>query len=383
MRSVVVIALALGLAVPSARVAAQVPVLVDRDAPADRVAVWTARVRPEPARAIEEVRASHPVGTVAARRLAVLAEIEGALAIARSAAARLEEGVALSALSQASRLAESHLDIPGMASWYAEVQLAIALTATQAGLSSLGEAALARAASVDPTRGVLAAEARPEVVERARRAYRAVATAARGRFEVRADVPGAVVYLDDRRQGALPRRVEASVGPHILRVEAPGHHAWARLFTVLEGDRLPVVVTLSPEPALREARRALAAAQRGQVEEVERRLARVPALSLSLLFPSRTQDRALRLRCGATGCGEAERLAADTTLEGSTALGDGLRWLERAPGPVVSDDPPWWERWEFWTAIAGGVVLGVLTGVALAQPQGEPPLVVVVDPTGL
>ncbi|HEY8430598.1 MAG TPA: hypothetical protein VIL20_19595, partial [Sandaracinaceae bacterium] len=157
-----------------------------------------------------------PPGTAPRSALAVLSEIEALLVSARASAARLEERRALRELAQAEALARANLALPGISAWYAEVQLAIAVTAAQAGEAALADAALRRAASVDPSRLVAAAEARPDVVERSRAIVQAAVTGPRGRFEVRASAPGARVFVDDRPLGPLPRVVEVPVGPHVL-----------------------------------------------------------------------------------------------------------------------------------------------------------------------
>src|SRR5690606_37881308 len=90
-----------------------------------------------------------PPGTAPRSALAVLTEIEALLVSARVSAARLEERRALRDLTRAEELARAHLALPGIAAWYAEVQLAIAVTAAQAGQDALADAALRRAASVD------------------------------------------------------------------------------------------------------------------------------------------------------------------------------------------------------------------------------------------
>ncbi|MBX3273516.1 MAG: hypothetical protein KF729_24850, partial [Sandaracinaceae bacterium] len=264
----------------SARPACGQVVVVDPGASPDAAARWRARLEAAFEAAPVELeawaRAREPVATVPPARLVVLSGIEQLLVGARHARSRFREGDARRLLAEAEALAEAHLDVPGMAAWYAEVQLAIAITAAQVGLAGVSEAALRRAASVDATRAVQAAEAHPDLVARARAIARAAATGPRGRFEVRADVEGAVGFLDDAPLGPLPATVEAPVGPHLLRVDAPAHHGWASVITVFEGDRPPVEVSLSPTASLRAARAASAAAAVGDLRALLAALAALP-----------------------------------------------------------------------------------------------------------
>jgi hypothetical protein len=219
----VLIAALLALSSPSA--AQDVLVVVENGSPEARSRSWRERVEAELGTPLTTLSAwaasSEPVDSVTPDRLEVLARIDELVVRARESAVRLEERDALQSLARAEELAIQHLDVPGMAAWYAEIELAIALTAAQAELGGLADAALSRAASVDPSRAVQVGEARPELVERSRAALRALATGPRGRFEVSASVPGARAYLDDRLLGSLPRAVEAARGTHVLRIEAP------------------------------------------------------------------------------------------------------------------------------------------------------------------
>ncbi|HJL18815.1 MAG TPA: PEGA domain-containing protein [Sandaracinaceae bacterium LLY-WYZ-13_1] len=324
-------------------------------------------------------RGTQPAGTVTPDRLEVVERVQRLLVRAKGHAARLRERDALADLARAEALAERHLEIPGMAAWYAEVQLAVALTAAQAGLEGLSDAALRRAASVDPGRGVQAAEARPEVVARGRAAVRAAVTGPRGRFEVRADAPGAMVFLDDRALGPAPRIVEAPVGPHVLRIDAGGHRGWARVVTVFEGDRPPVVVRLAPTARTQAARRARDAARAGRPEAVAAALAELGprAPRVWLLWPGAgPRDRAVLMGCEPGGCGAVRRLDGDAPVAvptlGESAADDALaaahRW-SAAPDGDGEPAPPWWERWYVWAAV--GAVVGAAAaavGVVAAQP---------------
>jgi hypothetical protein len=298
-------------------------------------------------------------------------------------------------LSLAESLAEQHLDVPGMAAWYAEVQLAIAIVAAQSDAQGLSAAALLRAASVDPRREVRAAEARPEVVELGREAARAAATRPRGRFEVRADAPGAVVSIDDRGMGRLPRRVEVPVGPHVLRVDAPGRRSWARVITVFEGDRPTVDVVLAPTPLLSAALRLEGAATAGRVDEVAMQIGALVAEdaeppTLWLLYAgSDEHDRAVVVGCDRGGCGGPQRLRGDEPvrleLDGTvTGLSGALSWLRSdAPDVPPPTDPPWFERWELWVGVGLALAAGATAIGVAAQPQGPAPAVWEFDTSGV
>ncbi len=373
---------ALAIAAPAG--AQEAVVAVDGPAPAERVARWRDRLEAQaggPTRLAEAATRARPGGTVESARLEAVSALETLLTRARADRARLREGDALRSLSRAEELVAHNLDLPGIAAWYAEIQLAIAITAAQAGQRGLSEAALARAASVDPTRIVQAAEARPEVVSRARTARRARATAPRGRFEVRADVDGATIAIDDAEQGPLPRAVELPVGPHLVRIDAPGYRSWAQLVEVREGARPPLVVSLSPTTALRAAAAAERAAEAGDRDALVAWLGGWPeAPAVRLLWTGDgPMDRALTQACGAERCGALQRLEADdwpvTLWRGGdpTALAPALAWLAAEPRerPVSL---ALHERWELWVAVGAAALLGaaIAIGAGVDYAQREP-----------
>ncbi len=373
-------------------------IVVDDGAPPARARAWTQRVGDavgaEPGDSAFWSAEVEPVDTVEPARLAAISAIEAHLVNAHRAAVRLEESDALRELARAESLAEQHLTIPGMAAWYAEVELAIALTAAQAELGGLADAALHRAASVDPSRTVRAAEARPELVERSRAAVRAAVTGPRGRFNLRADAEGARAFLDDRPLGALPREVEVPVGPHVLRIDAPGCRSWAQLVQVLEGDRSPVVVELAPTSARVEAARAETAARAGHPADVEEALGALRSLGPPALWMlwvgSGPEDCAVAVRCTAGGCEAPARLTPDTIASLSDAAGamsparlpPALAWLD-ARAPITAADEPWWERWYVWAAVGAILAAGAAAIGVLAQPRGAGPLQIQLDPTHL
>ncbi|MEZ4338388.1 MAG: PEGA domain-containing protein [Sandaracinaceae bacterium] len=394
MRSLSRILVWLAIALPSAARAQEVLVVEPDGASEAVVARWRARLEAalegEPEDLAAWARAREPIATFPRERLSVLSQIEQLLVGARHARSRFHERDARQLLARAEVLASRNLDVPGMAAWYAEVQLAIAITAAQVGERELSEAALRRAASVDATRTVQPAEAHPDVVARARSIARASATGPRGRFEIRSDAPGAVAFLDDVPVGPLPATVETAVGSHVLRVDAPAHRGWASLITVFEGDRPAVEVALSPTPGLATARRAEAAALAGDLDALVGILGVIedPPEVVRLRPGAGPQDRALLTTCRASGCRGPIELEGDTEgLEGPLAASsaEGLAWLVEPP-PVVVDTTEWWEQWYVWAGVAAVVVAGVAAGIAVGVAQDQstpPPLIVIVDPGGL
>ncbi|MCZ7678258.1 MAG: PEGA domain-containing protein [Sandaracinaceae bacterium] len=181
---------------------------------------------------------------------------------------------------------------------------------------------------------VQAAEARPDLVARSRAAVQAAITGPRGRFEVRADAEGARVFLDDRPLGALPRVVEATVGPHVVRVDAPGHASFAQLVEVLEGDRAPIAVELAPTSELAAAERALAAAREGRARAVADALGALAApVSVWLVWAGAgARDRAVAVALRARGlrpapaarAGRRGRAARRRAGRGGPRTGAGL-----------------------------------------------------------
>lgn len=367
-------------------------------APEGRAQAWRERVSRalhdvagEPVAAPDEWVRGRETGGVRPERLAAIAQVEALLVDARREAGVLREGQALRTLARAEILAETHADVPGSAAWIAEVKTAIGVVAAQAGLVALSEDALGAAATLDPSRILRAAEARPALVARAEAIGRAVANRPTGTFEVFADGPIATIYLDDREVGPAPARVTAPVGRHVVRVVAPGRRPWGRVIDVHEGRRPALHVRLSPTEGLRQAR-ALAAAESPRAV-----VAALAALAeaghvlrvLRLEVGEGELDRAVVLLCDASGCDRVQRLGVDDSLSlrGSPApmarVQRGLRearaWLALGPPPPP---PPraWYRRWYVWTAIGAGLAAAAVgTGVAL-RPAPEQVLIIEPQP---
>jgi hypothetical protein len=323
-------------------------------------------------------------------RLAALARIEAQLAHAAERAAALAEGEALAALAQAADLGEQLADMPGAAAWNAEIQLRLAVIAAQAGQDGLAESAFRRAATLDPARRLLDAEAAPEIVARATRVHRESVLGARGEIEVRVPADGAQVFLDDVAQGGAPARLRAPVGRHVLRVEAPGRVTYGAFIDVLEGARAPILVEPAPSPELERARALASAARRGEYARVSDGLAQDGSLGDVLVLEiAEGSARALLVACAADGCRRALRIAGsrapgelpEARLDAAELTRDRA-WLAPAPAAARAEDAPWWHRWYVWAPLAAVAAGATATALALSSGQTTPPqrLRVVVDP---
>lgn len=335
-------------------------------------------------------------GPIPPARVEGLREVEQLLVEARRASATLREGEALGRLARAEQLVRDHADVAGAAAWLAEVQTAMGVTAAQAGIPALVEVALSRAATLDPSRGVHAAEAPPAVVARARAIARAVATRSTGSFEVRTDAEGARVFLDDEDLGPAPRIVRAPVGTHVLRVQAPGRLPWGRIVEVLEGRRPPVEVRLAPDPLVSHARLLRRAAEDHDGSAVAAALRALPGIGAAWIVEigDGARDRALLTACSVEDCAETRRLSVDEVpiviprraphreRLPAADVTSHRAWL-REPAPPPPPPPPptaWWERWYLWAGAA--VIVGATVGGALwlTRPEPRESRRVVIDP---
>lgn len=333
-------------------------------------------------------------GDVLPARVEAFREVSRRLVAAREATVALREGDALAELARAERIAEDHADVPGAAAWLAEVHTAIGITAAQAGMGALTEDALAKAATLDPTRSVRAAEAPPEVIARADAIARAVATRETGSFEVHASAEGARIFLDDEEIGPAPRLVRAPVGLHLLRVIAPGHLPWGRAIQVLEGRRPTMDIALAPDHLVGRARSLVDAAEAQDGASIVAALQKLPGMEGAWVIhigPA-PEDRAIFLACSAEGCAEPRRLEIDEVpiviprerMELSrvaAALDAGAAWL-RTPRPPPPPPPPpgVWDRWVPWVASAILVGAAIAGTIVLAMPEPEQRRRVILDP---
>ena len=334
------------------------------------------------------------LGDVRRERIAPFREVESMLVEARRATASLSEGAALAVLARAERIVTDHVDVPGATAWLAEVYTAIGITAAQAGATQLMEDALSKAATLDRTRGVRAAEAPPEVVERAEAIASAVLTRETGSFEVRTSAPDARVFLDDEEIGPAPRVVRAPVGRHVLRVTAPGYLPWGRAIEVHEGRRAPIDVALSPDPIVREARALASAAHAVDPERIRAALSELPGLSASWVIHvgAAPRERALFLACSSMGCAEPRRLEVDEVpivIPRGTAAAPHVRdaiesgrvWVHEPPPPTLPpEELSLWQRWWVWAGVLVVVGAAVSAAIVLTRPESEQRRRFVIDP---
>jgi PEGA domain len=351
-------------------------VLFRAPAPKD-AARLRSRVAPH---AVDPVAAVTVLTPIDPTRLQELQRLEDLLLHAREQTAALAEADALATLAEAARIADLQADLPGAAAWNAEVQLALGVTAMQAGFSGLALDAFRRAATLDPSRRLLDAEASPAVVQAYAEVVREVALAPAGELEVRASVASARVYVDDLARGSAPVRLRLTVGRHVLRVEAPGHRGYGAFIDVLEGARPPLLLQLSPTPSLDAARALEAAVTRGDYEAVRTamgalRNAGVSVEPVLVIEGATSSAKLLLVRCDADACRGPHRVRADAPWDLGRAppldaarLAAGRSWLaeaERTRSPEES--PSLWTRWYVWGGVA--VLAAVATGFALVADQ--------------
>lgn len=353
------------------------PVLVVRG-PADRAQRW---------RDALDIRSEPPAAGVTPERLEAVTQIAAALAQARAEAAALHEAAALSTLTGAHALAESHADVPGMARWLAEVELAMALVGAQIrdarpGWSRFTEERLARAVTLDGERALRAGEARPDVVARAEELARAGATGPVADLQLAASARGARAYLDERPLGSLPTTARAPVGRHLIRIEAPGFRPWGSAMDLREGE--PAVLDVQLAPSAASTRRARIASAT--------RLAEARALlegndELLWVELATATSRAIVTRCRVGGCSAAARrdepgvalstpfvLAEDFDSEWDEAQA----WLSDVPPPAPLPPRPWQRRWELWLAVATLAGVAAAASITAATPRNDPALRVII-----
>jgi len=333
-----------------------------------------------------------PAPGPAAADVAVLGEVAERLADARRARAALDEGSAIRMLAGARRLLEARPALPGLSVWLAEVETQLGLSALQRGDRALGEAALRRAATLDPRRGVRAAEAPPDVVAAAEARARALAEGAQATVVVRAvpELADGRLWVDGTDRGPLPSAIEVPSGRHHLRVTARGHQPWGTLVDLPPGERPDLVVRLVPSVAAA----AAAAADRGApLDALARAVDGVAIERWELqVGPDR---RALLRRCAPAGCGASLRWLIDGAPPASVPP-----WPPPAgasPTPMARRDDLAWVLGEDAAAgrrrrriVAGttaalvAVGLAVALGVILGGSQDDDPQQrLVIDPSGL
>lgn len=331
---------------------------------------------------------------IARERMDALAGVEAQLLAARRQAASLREREALASLAAAERTIDALADVPGASAWAAEVQLQLGAVAAQAGMLELARSAFRRAATLEPGRRLLPAEAAPEVVALCDRIHGERAAAPTGSFVVEVAQPAAVrarVFLDDVAQGTTPAAVRAIAGRHLLRVEAAGHRSYGSFIDVLSGQRPVLAVQLTPTPRLELARALERAARAGElaglVDGLRAAHARGEHAIASALWVETAVPaaRALIVYCDRDGCRGPTRARAGAPIALVSSAADAAKlssartWLSR-PARESEAAPPLWKRWYVWGGTALAVAAGsVALGLAL-QPEPERRLQVEVIP---
>lgn len=329
--------------------------------------------------------------------LAAIRLTEVLLVEARRRLAALEHREALGMLARARAALEARADVPGTAVWLAEVEVATAIAAYEMGLVALARQSLARAATLDPSRELGAAEVPPDLLRLAMDVGREQASAPVAELHVRSDPPLAVVHVGDLEVGRTPTKLRLAPGRYLLRLAAADRRSWATLVDAVPGSSATIEVRLSPHPVA-EARGALEGALRGAdpraVESALAELGRFDAEPrrawLGIVGPG-SGDRLVLLRCDVRGCGpplrvQGGRQAPELVDAGppeaaSEALGvewdRALAWLVQREGgartvPRARSRPiPMHRRWWFWAA-GTTVVAALVAGVAwLTRPEPE------------
>ncbi len=322
---------------------------------------------------------------VTRRRLERFSEVERLLVRAREQTAELEEKDALRSLSQAARIVEDHIDVAGASHWLADIQIAIAVTAAQSGLQGVADAALEKAMTLAPNRGVRAAEAPPQVARRAKEIAARVMRGPVGMLDVRTRRPGARVFVNDRFVGTTPVRSRVRVGRHAVRLEAKGYKPYGRLVDVFEGLRAPWFVRLARAEQISSAVVLDRAHQQGDVRaaaaEIKNVFDATDAVELwAVKVGAGPRVRAHVTVCTPRGCSAPHRVegadgswspARPKTKSGrvlTRQLTDADRWLERRIDTAKTY--PWYRRWYVWVAASAVLAAGV--GVWVIRNQQEP-----------
>lgn len=327
-------------------------------------------------------------------RLGRLREADALRERAVQATTRARDDEALQLLTRARGVLASLADVPGAVAHLVEVHLLTARVAHAAGLFTLFEQSIERAALLEPERRLRVGEASPDVLEAAARVHERTRGRAPGRFvvfvrDMDGVVAGARVFLDDREvpvsaEGGERRfRVEAPAGPHLIRIDAPGHRTRGFAIDVLPGERHAQVFRIGLHPDERVARMARRAARQGERQPL---LDVLGDYSAWVIEPSRDGQRALVRLCAAAGCGPAVRWTPDATpappaeipAESPGDLPDDGVWLM---GADVHTSPRSREarrrrrenRWPVWLAASLSVVGGGLAAAIIASRPGPPP----------
>lgn len=315
--------------------------------------------------------------------LAVLSEVERALLETRELNAQFREAAALRVLWEAEQKLLAALTLPGVHAYLAEVSLQLGLCAAQLGELGLAETAFKRAASLDGTRRIEAAEAPPATLALARAIARAQDTTGNAELTVHVQPRDASLWLDGVRLSS--DSVRARTGEHLLVVRAPGYTSYAALLHFAPGLRPVMTIALSELPVAAARRALLADNSRGEpVEPAAQRLAALTQQPVLLLEPSAVGNgRVLVERCLEAGCALLFALDEQGQIQRFAAGSEARAWLGRTTAPSALGQPSKWKRWPVWTASAVLVVAGVTSALLLRgrpEERRERSLAVTPDP---
>ncbi|MFT5353877.1 MAG: hypothetical protein ACI9KE_001077 [Polyangiales bacterium] len=310
-----------------------------------------------------------------ASRVALVRTLGEAIAAAWEHLGQLEQGQAITRLAHARAQAEANADLPGIASWIAELEAMTAVTAAQIpgrSWAQLTDQSLERMASLDGDRVLRPAEAPPQLVARADAARQRVRAAPQAFFELSTNAEGALLFIDDELVGALPRRVEVGAGRHLLRLTAPEHASFGQVIDFGAGERADMRVRLSryPHATRREAvENAATLAEARSLLEPGDRLAWVEV----------ENDRNIVVSCTESACSPPQRNEGVITAVDSSVMGEEdfrVAWLD-AKSWLVWVEPPaperrrWYQHWGVWAGIGTAVIVGITASARALRPEPE------------
>jgi hypothetical protein len=230
-----------------------------------------------------------------------------------------------------------------------------------------------RAARIDPTRILDAAEFPPRAVAAHRRAIAEATQVARAELVVRAP-PGAVVRVDGREASGGGHAV--GFGPHFVRVEAAGYAPWGAVVTVAAA-RVEVSPTLVVEPP--PSRDALLAAAPASARAVILG-AVVRGAAGEWRFIARRDERdgrsaAVEEALSDAVAAEAPRAALDRLLapaRPAAVAAPPAAAIAASPSAPASTKAPARRRAWIWAVVVGGAVAVAAIVVPLAVVYGSP-----------
>lgn len=314
-----------------------------------------------------------------APRVELIRSLGEAIAAAWEHLGQLEQGEAITRLARARQQAEANADLPGIASWIAELEAMTAVTAAQLpgrSWARLTDQSLERMASLDGDRVLRPAEAPPQLVVRADAARQRVRAAPRAFFELSTSAESALLFVDDELVGPLPRRVEVGAGRHLLRVTAPEHTSFGQVIDFDSGQRVDMRVRLS--------RHAIA----GRREAIQNAASLAEARALlepddQLNWVEVESERHIVVFCTAGTCAPPQRNEGEATtdqwLTGGAPMNEDefrVAWLDAKSWLAWVEPPPpeerhWYQHWGVWAGIGTALIVGIAASARALRPEPE------------